>query len=238
MKTFAAAILVLLCLSAKAPETSTSLLQKMYARYHGKWGKSLSFDQTTERYRNDSLISTATWYEHIIYPDKLRIDIGSVNSGNFILFMSDSTYRFKDNKLAKATRDENELIFFLGGMYSMTFDEIKAHFASLHYDLSKFHESTWKGKPVYVIGTNTDDEKVNQLWIDKKDLYAVRFIKYDNDTKEEGWFEGQIPEGGGWSETLCTFFINDKKLQVEKYHHVVAGEHIDAGIFDVAKLEK
>lgn len=186
MKTIAAAILVLLCISAKAPETSTSLLQKMYARYHDKWAKTLSFDQTTERYRNDSLVNTSTWYERMVYPDKLRIDIGSAGSGNFIIFKSDSTYRFKSNRLTAATKDENELTFFLGGMYFMTFDEVKAHFAALHYDLSKFHEGTWKGKPAYVIGANTDDEKVNQLWIDKKDLYAVRFIKYDNNTKEEG----------------------------------------------------
>ncbi len=238
MKTFAASILMLLCISAKAPETSTTLLQKMYTRYHGKWAKTLSFDQTTERYRNDSLISTSTWYERMAYPDKLRIDIGSANSGNAIIFRSDSTYRFKDNKLIKSSKDENELTFFLGGLYFMPFDEVKEHFADLHYDLSKFHESTWKGKPVYVIGANTDDEKANQLWIDKKDLYAVRFIKYDNSTKEEGWFENQLAEKGGWSETLCTFFINDKKLQVEKYHNVVTGEEADENVFDVTKFGK
>jgi hypothetical protein len=238
MKIFAAALLLLFCVFAKAPETSTSLLKKMYARYHGKWATTLSFNQTTERYRNDSLISTSTWYEHIIYPDKLRIDIGSIGSGNLIIFKADSSYYFKKSKLARATKDENELIFFLGGMYFMSFDDVKAHFAALHYDLSKFHESTWKGKSAYVIGANTDDEKVNQLWIDKKDLYAVRFIKYDKGTKEEGWFEDHIAKKGGWSETLCTFFINDKKLQVEKYHNVVAGEHIDEGMFEVSKLGK
>lgn len=238
MKTIAASILMLLCLLTKAPETSISLLQKMYARYHGKWAKTLSFDQTTERYRKDSLVSTATWYEHMVYPDKLRIDIGPAGSGNFIIFRSDSSYYFKNNKLTRATGEENELTFFLGGMYFMPFDAVTAHFAALHYDLSKFHESTWKGKPAYVIGANTDDEKVNQLWIDKKDLYAVRFIKYDKDTREEGWFEGQLAEKGGWSETLCTFFINDKKLQVEKYHNVVAGEALGEGMFDVTKLGK
>jgi hypothetical protein len=238
METIAAATLLLLCLSAKAPETSTALLQKMYARYHGKWGKTLSFDQTTERYKNDSLASTATWYEHMVYPDKLRIDIGSETSGNFIVFRQDSSYRYKNNKLVSASADENELTFFLGGMYFMPFEDVKAHFTALHYDLSKFHESIWKGKPAYVIGAHTDDEKVNQLWIDKKDLYAVRFIKYDKGMKEEGWFEGQQAEKGGWSETLCTFFINDKKVQVEKYHNLVSGGDVDAGMFDVTKLGK
>lgn len=238
MKTIAASILLLLCLSARAPQTSVSLLQKMYARYYGKWAKTLSFDQTTERYRNDSLVNSSTWYEYMLYPDKLRIDIGSKNNGNFIIFRADSSYYFKGNKQVRATKDENELTFFLGGMYFVPFGDVKAHFEALHYDLSKFHVSTWKGKPAYVIGANSDNEKVNQLWIDKKDLYAVRFIKYDNNTKEEGWFENQIAENGGWSETLCTFFINDKKLQVEKYHNVIAGGDIDAEMFDVSKVGK
>src|ERR1700759_4837971 len=103
---------------------STEVLQSMYARYHGHWHKTLSFNQTTQQYRNDSLKRTATWYEHIVYPDLLRIDFDSLKSGRGVIFRHDSTYAFRNNKIVRSTKDENELIFFLGGLYSMPFDKV------------------------------------------------------------------------------------------------------------------
>ncbi|MBS1530981.1 MAG: hypothetical protein JSU01_11775 [Bacteroidetes bacterium] len=217
---------------------STALLQKMYHRYHGKWHSTRSFNQTTEMYRKDTLFKTQTWYEHILYPDKLRIDFDSLKSGNGIIFRADSTYVLKDHKLFRSVKNENELIFFLGGMYFVPFDQVLSHFKDLHYDLAKFHTDTWKGKPVYVIGSDKADEKVNQLWIDQEKLVAVRFLKYEDGTKEEGTMEGQIPvKGGGWSETLCKFYINDHILQVEKYHDVVGGTAVDKSMFEPSLIK-
>ncbi len=223
-----------------APKNATSqeVLQSMYQRYHADWRKSLSFKQTTERYRNDSLIKKSTWYEYIVYPDLLRINFDSAKSNEGVIFRHDSTYRFRNNKVIRATRDENELIFFPGGLYAMPFDKVLTHFADLHYDLSKFHSSVWKGKPVYVLGAAVDGDKVNQLWIDQEKLVPVRFIKYDNNTKEEGFFEDHMPVKNSWSETKCSFYINDKILQVETYHDVSADRPIDSEMFDPGLLGK
>jgi len=237
MKTLSIIILSFFLPFAQKNAGSTEVLQSMYARYHNLWHKSLTFNQTTERYRNDSLIKKSIWYETIVYPDLLRIDFDSVKSSTGIIFRHDSTYVFRKNKVVRSTKDENELIFFLGGMYAMPFDKILSHFAELHYDLSKFHTSTWKGKPVYVLGAASDDEKVNQLWIDQEKQVAVRFIKYDNNTKEEGLFEQQIPLKNAWSETKCSFYINDKILQVETYHDVVADAPVDMRIFEPASFD-
>ncbi|MFA6088044.1 hypothetical protein [Mucilaginibacter sp.] len=218
--------------------TSTTVLQKMYSRYHNKWHTSLTFNQTTGRYRNDSLIKNDTWYERIVYPDMLRIDFGSVNSGNGVIYRGDSSYSFRNNKVIRAARGENELIFFLGGMYFKTFDQLLAHFAELHFDLSKFHESSWKGKPVYVLGAEKDDDTLNQLWIDKDKLVAVRYFKFDKGTKTEATFEEHKMLNGAWSETLCKFFINDKLLQTETYHDIVANTPIDKNVFDPKLIGK
>ena len=233
-------IMLLWLVMPAAPKNATSqeVLQSMYERYHTDWRKSLSFNQTTERYRNDSLIKKSTWYEYIVYPDLLRINFDSARSSDGVIFRHDSTYRFGNNKVIRATRDENELIFFLGGLYSMPFDKVIAHFADLHYDLSKFHTSVWKGKPVYVLGAAGDGDKVNQLWIDQEKLVPVRFIKYDNNTKEEGFFEDHIPVKNSWSETKCSFYINDKILQVETYHDVSADQSVDPRMFDPGLLGK
>jgi hypothetical protein len=238
MKILAIITLFLLPLSAQKELDSTTLLQKMYNRYHNKWHSSLSFNQTTERYRNDSLVKSNTWYERIAYPDLLRIDFDSPNSGTGVIFRHDSTYVFNKNKITKAVKNENELIFFLGGLYFNTFDEVLAHFKALHYDLTKFHTSKWGDKPAYVIGADQDTDKVNQLWIDADKLVAVRFIKYDNDTKEEGRFEDHIPLKKAWSETKCTFLVNDHLLQIEKYHDVVPGGPLDKSIFDPGMMGK
>ena len=232
MKLLPAILLLAFLTPAKNNSTSKEVLTSMYKKYHGTWHKSLKFTQTTERFRNDSLINTSTWYETIVYPDLLRIDIGSVNSPNGILFRHDSTYVFRAGKIVRGERNENELIFFLGGMYFKTFDQVLAHFAELHYDLSKFHASTWKGKPVYVLGADKDDDKVNQLWIDQEKLVAVRFLKYEKDTKEEGTFEQQVPVKNAWSETRCSFYFNDKLLQTETYRDLKADELIDMKIFE------
>lgn len=238
MRILSVLLLLLLPFSKQENLNSTTLLQKMYARYHNKWHSSLSFNQTTERYRNDSLIKSDNWYERIAYPDLLRIDIGGPNTGNGIIFRKDSTYVFSKNKVTRAIKNENELIFFLGGLYFTPFDDVLAHFKALHYDLSKFHTSAWKGKPAYVIGADKDDEKVNQLWIDADKLVAVRFIKYDDNSKEEGFFEDQVALGNAWSETKCSFYVNDKILQVEKYHDVKAGGPLDKSIFDPGMIGK
>src|ERR1700722_7702955 len=217
MKIISTIILWFLLPVAHKNASSTEVLQSMYSRYHTQWHKSLTFNQTTERYRNDSLIKTSTWYETIVYPDLLRIDFDSVKSSAGEIFRHDSTYVFRNKKIVRSTKDENELIFFLGGMYSMTFDKVLGHFADLHYDLTKFHTSTWKGNAVYVLGADKDGDKMNQLWIDQDKLVAVRFIKYDGGTKEEGFFEKQIPLKKAWSETKCRFYINNKLLQIENY---------------------
>jgi hypothetical protein len=237
MKLLPAILLLAFLTPAKKTSTSTEVLTSMYKRYHGVWHKSLKFTQTTERFRNDSLVKTDTWYETIVYPDLLRIDIGSVKSPNGILFRHDSTYVFRANKIVRGVKDENELIFFLGGMYFKTFDQVLAHYAELHYDLSKFHTSTWKGKAVYVLGADKDDDKVNQLWIDQDKLVAVRFLKYEKDTKEEGTFEQQIPLKKAWSETKCSFYFNDKLLQTETYTALKADEQIDMSIFEPSLLK-
>ncbi|MGZ3820002.1 MAG: hypothetical protein ACXVB6_05390, partial [Mucilaginibacter sp.] len=212
MKILSALLFLILPFSSHEDFNSTTLLQKMYARYHNKWHSSLSFNQTTERYKNDSLVKSETWYERIAYPDLLRINIADPKSGNGIIFRHDSTYVFSNNKITRSIKNENELIFFLGGLYFVSFDEVLTHFKALNYDLSKFHTSTWKGKPAYVIGAERDDEKVNQLWIDKDKLVPVRFLKYEDKTKEEGLFEDHVQLKNAWSETKCSFYVNDHLL--------------------------
>ena len=214
------------------PQNSKDILKKMHNRYAGKWYSSFTFNQTTENYRNDSLIRTATWYEAIQYPDKFRIDFGDTKSGNAVIFTKDSTYNFRNGKLGRVTINNDDLTFLLGGMYFYPFESVVSRFTSLGYDLNKFHEDTWQNEPVYVIGADNTAEKTNQLWVDKENLFPVRFIKFDNGRKEEGILNDHKKFGNGWSETSCIFYIDDKLYQKEIYHDCKANVSIDPKFFD------
>jgi len=218
--------------------TAEDILRQMYDQYQDKWFHTLTFSQTTESFRNDSLIKTATWYESIMFPDKFRIDFGSPASGDAVIFRNDSAYRFSKGQLKDVRADKNDLTFLLGGLYFYPFDKIISELKSLHYDLNKFHVDTWKCRDVYVIGADTKDEKLNQLWIDKEKLILVRQIKFDDNRKEEAIFENHILLGGGWSETICTFYINDHLIQKEYYHDCKANVPIDPNLFDPSSFGK
>jgi len=208
------------------------VLAKMYKQYGGKWMRSFSFTQTTEVYRNDSLINTSTWYENVVYPDKFRIDFGDKTSGNAAIFSKDSVYRFKNSKLVRTTANDDDLTFMLGGMYFYPYDTVKATLARMGYDLNKFYETKLENNPVYVIGANNIDEKTNQLWIDKEKLIVVKFINYNHGDKEEGIFKDHKQFENSWSEMACDFYVGGKLIQKEKYYDCKANETINLKIFD------
>jgi hypothetical protein len=219
-------------LSFSIRNTGEGVLKLMYARYAGKWHKALTFKQTTERFRNDSLRSTQTWRESMQYPDKLRIDIEPVANGNSIFFRGDSTYRVQGGVLKSAVKQENDLMFLLGGMYSYPIEKTMDKLKALGYDVTKAYEDTWKDKSVYVIGAAGKDEKVGQLWIDKTNLYLVRMIEYNKGSKTEAVFDDHLELDGAWTETKVHFYINDKLLQVESYFDCKTVPAIDARFFD------
>jgi hypothetical protein len=208
------------------------LIKQMYDRYHGKWFETFTFVQTTERYRNDSLIQTSTWYEAVSYPDKFRIDFGDLKNGNAVIFRKDSVFNFQNGQLKNKGKDQNDLTFLLGGLYFYPLGKVYTQLKSLHYDLGKFREDEWKGKPVFVIGASSPGEKTNQLWIDKEKLILVRMIKYDDNRKEEGIFGDHIQAAGGWSETSAVFYINDKLIQKEYYKDCRANPSLDSALFE------
>jgi hypothetical protein len=235
-----AAFSLLVCnLTAAPPPTGKDIVKKMHDRYAGKWYRSFTFNQTTEFYKNDSLRGSQVWYEAIRFPDRFRMDFGAADSGNAAIFRGDSSYRFRNGQLRSSTINNNEgLIFLLGGMYFYPLDQTVRMLGALHYDLDKMHEDTWKGKPVYVIGAAKGEEGTNQLWIDQKDLYLVRMIKFDDHRKEEAVFDDYKQFDGNWTETKCTFYIDNKLIQVETYHDCQFNGQLEDRLFDPAVFMK
>jgi hypothetical protein len=221
---------------ASPKQDGEEIIKKMYARYSGKWPQSITFEQTTKNYRNDTLRRTQIWNETMLFPDKLRIDVTPLEDHNFYIFRSDSTFIIRNGKLTGARNKENDLIFLLGGMYFLPVDTTIARLHSMGYDLSKSYENLWQGNPVLVIGVSDSGQNSNQLWIDKNDLYVVRVLKYNNGQKEDIHLDDHIKIGGGWTETRTTAFINDKLAQSEEYHNCRIPEKVDPRLFDPYNL--
>ena len=63
-------------------------------------------------------------------------------------------------------------------------------------------------------------------------------LKFDTKEKKKGSFENHVKLGGGYSESLAYFYINDKLVQVEKYHDMKVDADIDNSIFDPKNFVK
>jgi outer membrane lipoprotein-sorting protein len=237
-KLFIAIVILSIVLSLINPPGSIEVLKKMHDRYAGKWYKTFSFNQTTEIYRNDSLKRSEIWYENIQFPNDFRIDFGNPDSGNAVIFKNDSSYLFRKSQKASVQPDNDDLLFLLGGLYFYPFSEVIIKMKSFGYDLDKFHEDVWKGMPVYIIGADKNQDFANQIWIEQENFSPVRLIKYTDNNKEEALFENHVKLGGGFTETLVYFYVNNKLIQVEKYDDLMANVEIDSAIFDTEKFVK
>lgn len=231
-------LLFLLCSFTVPKRDGRYMLYKMYHRYHGHWQRSLKFIQQTDSYNNDTITGSETWYETIVYPRSFRIDFGMPSKGNCVLFRNDSAYNYRNSKLVKSRVDSNELLFILGGMYhAHSFEQVKARFLAMHYDLSKGFYTTWHGTNVFVIGAAGAGEEVNQLWVDTRHYHILRSLRYTDGNKEEILMEGHQRLGRRkWSETKVAFYRDGHLLQQETYSHLIANDYIDPAIFSPATL--
>jgi hypothetical protein len=218
--------------------SAKDVITKMHKRYAGKWYKNVTFSQTTENYKNDSLIKTTDWHETIVFPNYFRITFGEPKNGNAIIYKFDSSFQFKNSKLIKRDLRTDDITLLIGGIYFMPLDTAIMKIKKEGFDISKVHESMWQGKKVYVIGSNSDDEKLSQLWIDKEKLVVVRFIKYLPTMKQEAIMNNHKKMDKAWMETEVIFNLNDKLYQKEKYYNQKANTNVDMEVFNLNNFKE
>jgi len=214
-------------------QSGEDLVRKMHDKYFGRWYRTFTFVQTTEIYRNDSLIRTSTWYEAAHFPYQFRIDMGDPKDGNAVIYLEDSTYRFQNNNLRSATAGTNPFTFLLGGMYAVSLDSALSKFKHQGYDLSKMYSTNVDGRKVFVVGAaSAADSLSNQFWVDSDHYYIVRTIDSDNGTRFDAKTSGHVQLNNGWSETKVIIYVNGKLRQVEKYADLRADVPLDDRLFD------
>lgn len=213
-----------------------SVIEKMYNTHAKEFRKSMSFIQETAFYRNDSIVRKATWYEVISYPDKLRIDINDPLKGNTLFFVNDSLYNFQSKQLRSTTYQPHDLLFVLGGMYSYPLKDVISRLQKIGYNTNQSFETSYKGVPVIVLGTDREELESNQIWIDKVKLVPIRILENKGGQKSEIICSKYVKLGNHWCETMVEIFVNGKLRQTEAYTQLKENVGINMEYFNPAKI--
>jgi hypothetical protein len=217
--------------SVYPPKNGEELIALMRNKYAGKWYRTLTFVQKTTL--PDGRIET--WYEALELPGKLRIDVAPLDSMKTLLFRNDSLYIFEQGKLKASQAFVHPLMVLGFDVYQEPVTKTVAKLRGLKFDLSKLRETTWQGRPTYIVGAEPGDTSSPQFWIDKERLYFVRSFEPSKKTPSvinETRFDKYIPLGGGWLEMEVLFLTNGKQQVREEYSDPKANVKLDPAIFD------
>jgi len=220
--------------SAKISNTS-ELIAAMQQKYGKSWYKTATFVQETTNFQPDGTSKVETWYEAVSVPGSLRIDFTPTSAGNGILFTGGKIFVFKDGKVDTTRPFEHPLLILGFDIYRSPAADITAKLQALKFDLSQFHEDTWQGRPVYVVGAKAGDLHAPQFWIDQQNLYFVRMLRpagKDGTQLQETQFNKYQKLGGGWMAPEVVFMIDGKVLTTEKYSDMHADVELDPKLFD------
>src|SRR5579864_2962604 len=137
--------------------TGDDVLRAMHDRYQGNWYETLTFTQQSITHKPDGTTSSETWHEALLLPGKLRVDIGAPAEGNGMIFADGAIHSFKEGKLVK-TQPLTHMLLVLGfDVYKQPPEKTIAEAQQQGFDLTKMHEDTWQGEPVYVVGADKGD---------------------------------------------------------------------------------
>lgn len=213
-------------------KSGKEVIDHMYQKFKNGPCKHYTFSQTNTHYKNDTVSGHSEWFEYIEFPDKFRINFGDYKNGNFVVFRNDSSLRFKNFVLVRASVDKNSLLLLLGGMYYRSQDDVLSRLKEAGYNTELLSSQKWNKQAVYVIGANEGDLTTNQIWVSKKNLRIVRIIeKWEDGSVMDMTFDDYQKHCNGYVETKVTFKRNGKTEQVEEYHNITETTGFSADTF-------
>jgi outer membrane lipoprotein-sorting protein len=241
-------ILLMLCslsvaaAPARAAEVTgaDSLIREMYHRYQDNWYSTMKFTQKSTTYNVDGTTKVETWYEAALLPGKLRIDFGSPSGGDAAILTDGRVFIYKDGKLVVDRKELNLLLVLGFDVYGQPPETTLAQLKSEGIDLSKFHEDTWEGERVYVVGAEKGDLKSKQFWIEKKRLLFVRIIEpSDSDPSQldDVRFLNYRQLSKGWIAERVEVYNDGKLTFSEDYSEVQTGQKLEPSLFDPKAFE-
>jgi outer membrane lipoprotein-sorting protein len=217
-----------------------SLLRAMHDRYKDSWYQTVTFTQKSTTYNPDGTSSAETWYEAASVPGKLRIDRGDISKGNGYVLVDGNVTIIQDHKVASQHPLVN-ILLVLGFDVNRQDPETTAKVVKGEgFDLSKFHEDTWEGKPAYVVGADKGDVASRQFWVAKDTLLFVRVIepaRSDAKKLNDIRFTNYQPLAGTWIAATVEIYSEGKKVFSEDYADIQANVKLDPAMWDPQKFD-
>jgi len=231
-------LLILFSLTAAHADdirTGEDVLRAMHDRYAKTWYETLTFTQKSTTYNADGATKVETWHEAVGVPGKLRIDIGTPSDGNGYLMVDGNLTVLKAGKEV-ANRTLVNMLLVLGfDVYRQSAEKTASVAKAEGYDLTKVHEETWEGQPVYVVGADKGDLKSKQFWVEKNRLLFVRLFEPaqgDPAKFQDIRFEDYHSLADAWLAERVTIYVDDKKVFSEEYSDIQGNAKLAPGTFD------
>jgi hypothetical protein len=220
-----------------APAAITSapaLVRAMHDKYAGSWYHTATFVQRNTRYLASGAADTSTWLEAIRVPGALRIDIEPVAQRNGILFVRDSQFIIGNGQLTSARPSVHPLMVLSFDVYADPPDRTLTRIKSLGFDMTRLHEDSWQGRPVYVVGAAAGDLHTKQFWVDRQRLVFVRMLQPDRDSTKtsEIRFNNYRQLGGGMIAPEVVFLVDGKPNFIERYEDITVDPPLTDAVFD------
>lgn len=224
--------------AAPSITTAEQLVTAMHDRYAGKWYPTLAFVQKNTRYLPDGRTDTSTWSEVLSLPGKLRIDVEPRANGNGNIYRNDTVYVFNSGRLVRQARAPHPLLLLGFDVYFLPVERSLAGLREIGFDLARMHESTWQGRPAYVVGASAGDTHTRQFWIDRDRLVFVRMIepsRRDTTKTAEIRFNRYYQVGDAWLSPEVEFLIDGARDFLEEYTEIKTGVAVEDSVFDPSR---
>jgi hypothetical protein len=237
--------------AAPAPRSGREVLERMHARYAGRWFRTLTFEQRTTLLRPDGSEAVETWHEAARAPDRLRIDRGDPALGHGVLATPDSTYVVRDGRVVQAVAHGNELIPFVMGVYTQPVDSTLADLAPVGVAMARVRADRWQDREAWVVGAaSAADTTSPQFWIDAERLVLVRLLVPAGPPApppaagatppparpmQDIRFDAYVPLGGAWLASRVTMYVGARRVLHEEYARCTADPALPAATFDATR---
>ena len=224
-----------------SPPNGRQIVQAMHDRYAGKWYRTLTFVQKNTATRPDGSQEHSIWHEYAALPGKLRIEFAPADSGNGLLFVSDSQFVFHADTLGNASAFIHPLMVLGFDVYFEPAERTAARLERLKFDLVTVHEDTWQGRPVYVVGAKPGDLRARQFWVDRERLVFVRLLEpgqRDTSRISDIRFNKYQPAGDAWLSAEVAFLVDGLERWLEEYTEIKTDAPLADALFDPRQWKK
>lgn len=224
-----------IAIAQKEPKTGEGIIRMMYEKHKTNWYPSLCFSQKVFNYRNDSLISTDVWHEAYKTPGNLIIKFSSWESGNGMIFRTDSLYVFSKGEISSKMERLHDLVILGFDVYQQKVETTIIQAERMGYNLNLLEKVALNGNPAWLVG---DSSKLC-FWVDVQSLLFLKMKRVSATSYREVEFAKYEYLDDFPVATLIKFYDAPGKLNmVEEYFNVRVNCNVDDSIFTPQNFSK